>query len=62
MDSRDLSILNAHNKEAHFESYSRNENETLFMVTNQVLYPFAAWNQGENSDKIIDYLNVGDGP
>jgi hypothetical protein len=37
--------------------------ETLFFViTNQVLYPFADWTEKERKDIIIDRLRVGSGP
>lgn len=40
----------------------RHHEELFFVITNQVLYPFADWTNEENKLTIIDRLQVGNGP
>lgn len=45
------------------ETINSYKDESLFFViTNQALLTFADWDSDENKDKIIDYLNIGNGP
>jgi hypothetical protein len=45
-----------------YEMISKHNEDIFFVITNQVLYPFADWTDRENKNTIIDRLLVGNGP
>ncbi len=44
------------------EIISRHYEELFFVITNQMLYPFADWTNSEKKNTIIERLHIGNGP
>lgn len=56
-------ILSENNGNKEFNDIIKQKrNETYFVVTNHVLYPYREFTLQTNKDKIIDDLSLGEGP
>lgn len=62
LNSNDLSLLKKEHGEELLSIYVKDDSDLIYIITNQVLYPFGSWTKEDSKDRIIDILQIGNGP